>query len=102
MELILTGKTIDAAEAYRIGLLNEVVPREHLMSRAEDMLGHIMANAPIATRLAIEAVNSGLEGSVAQGLALESALFAVCAATTDKQEGTRAFLEKRKPAFTSH
>lgn len=102
MELILTAKTIDAAEAYRIGLLNEVVPRERLIARAEEILEQILANAPVAIRLAMHAVNAGLDGSVAEGLALESALFAICAATTDKQEGTLAFLEKRKPKFTAH
>jgi enoyl-CoA hydratase len=100
MELILTAKTIDAAEACRIGLLNEVVPRERLIVRAEEVLRQILANAPVATRLAMQAVNTGLDGHVAEGLALESACFAICAATTDKQEGTQAFLEKRKPSFT--
>lgn len=102
MELILTAKTIDAAEAYRIGLLNEVVLRERLIGRAEEVLSQILANAPIATRLAMQAVSAGLDGSVAEGLALESAFFAICAATTDKQEGTQAFLDKRKPKFTAH
>jgi enoyl-CoA hydratase/carnithine racemase len=99
LQLILSGEPIGAQEAYRIGLVDEVVPAGELIARAEAILERITANAPVAIRLAIEAVNKGLEGSQAEGLAVESSLFAVCAATHDKQEGTSAFLEKRVPKF---
>ena len=100
LQLILTGGTIDAAEAWRIGLVNEVVPAAGLIARAEAILAEIFANAPIAVSYTLEAVNRGLDGGQAEGLALEAALFGVCAGTADKAEGAAAFLEKRKPAFT--
>ena len=99
LQLILTGEVIDAQEAWRIGLVNEVVLADELMARAETMLAKMLANAPIAVRYSIEAVNRGLDGSVAEGLALEASLFGVCAATADKAEGTEAFLAKRPPSF---
>ena len=99
LQLILSGEPIGAQEAYRIGLVDEVVPAGELIARAEAILERITANAPLAIRFAIEAVNKGLEGSQSEGLALESSLFALCAATHDKQEGTAAFLEKRVPKF---
>jgi enoyl-CoA hydratase len=99
LKLILSGEPIDAQEAYRIGLVDELVPAAELIARAEAILEQITANAPLAIRYAIEAVNKGLEGGLAEGLALESSLFALCAATQDKREGTSAFLEKRVPKF---
>ena len=99
LQLILTGEVIDAQEAWRIGLVNEVAPAAELTARAEAMLEKILANAPIAVRYAIEAVNRGQDGSQAEGLALEASLFGVCAATEDKAEGTAAFLARRPPSF---
>jgi enoyl-CoA hydratase len=99
LQLILTGGTIDAQEAWRIGLVNEVVPAADLIARAEAILAEIFANAPIAVSYALDAVNRGLNGDPAEGLALEAALFGVCAGTADKAEGAAAFLEKRAPAF---
>ena len=99
LQLILTGGTIDAAEAWRVGLVNEVVPAAILIQRAEAILAEIFANGPIAVANSLDAVNRGLNGDPAEGLALEAALFGVCAGTADKAEGTAAFLEKRKPAF---
>jgi enoyl-CoA hydratase/carnithine racemase len=99
LQLILTGEVIDAREAWRIGLVNEVVPPADLLARAEAILGQIFANAPLAVRYSLEAVNKGLEIGPASGQLLEAALFGVCAATDDKAEGTRAFLEKRAPRF---
>src|SRR5215470_8109289 len=99
LQLILSGGMINAAEAYRIGLVNEVVPAADLLPRAEAILKEIFSNAPLAVKYSIEAVNKGLETSQAEGLALEASFFGLCAGTEDKQEGTRAFLEKRAPQF---
>ena len=99
LQLILSGETINASEAYRIGLVNEVVPAADLITRAEAILKQIFANAPIAVKYSIEAVNKGLETSQAEGLALEASFFGLCAATEDKKEGTSAFLEKRAAQF---
>jgi len=99
LQLILTGETISAQEAYRIGLVNEVVPATDLIARAETILKQISANAPIAVKFSLEAVNKGLDAGQAEGLALEASYFGICAATEDKKEGTSAFLEKRAPQF---
>jgi enoyl-CoA hydratase/carnithine racemase len=99
LQLILTGETISAQEAYRIGLVNEVVPASSLIDRAETILKQITANAPIAVKFSLEAANKGLETSQGEGLALEASYFGICAATEDKKEGTSAFLEKRAPMF---
>ena len=99
LQLILSGEMISAQEAYRIGLVNEIVPAAGLIARAEAILKKIAANAPIAIKLSLEAVNKGLETSQGDGLALEASYFGLCAATDDKKEGTTAFLEKRAPQF---
>jgi enoyl-CoA hydratase len=99
LQLILSGEMIGAQEAYRIGLVNEVVPAADLITRAEAILKQIFANAPIAMKFALEAVNKGLETSLAEGLSLEAALFGLCAGTEDKKEGTQAFLQKRAAQF---
>ena len=99
LQLILTGETISAQEAYRIGLVNEVVSATDLIGRAEAILKQIMANAPIAVKFSLDAANKGLETSQREGLALEASYFGICAATEDKKEGTSAFLEKRAPKF---
>ena len=99
LQLILSGEMIDAEEAYRIELVNEVVSAANLMARAETILKQISANAPIAIKFAIEATNKGLDTSQSEGFALEASYFGICAATDDKKEGTSAFLEKRVPQF---
>jgi enoyl-CoA hydratase/carnithine racemase len=99
LQLILSGGMIDAAEAYRIGLVNEIVSADALVDRAEAILQQIFGNAPVAVKFALEAVNKGLETSQAEGLVMESSFFAICAATEDKKEGTSAFLEKRASKF---
>jgi enoyl-CoA hydratase len=99
LQLILSGEIIDAQEAYRIGLVNEVVPGTNLIVRAEALVGQIISNAPIGVKYSIEAVNKGLDTSLAEGLLLEASLFAICAGTEDKREGTSAFLAKRPPKF---
>ena len=99
LQLILSGEMISAAEAYRIGLINEIVPAAELIARAEAILKKIAANAPIAVKFALEATNKGMEASQSEGLLLEASYFGLCAATEDKKEGTSAFLEKRVPQF---
>lgn len=99
LQLILSGGIISAQEAYRIGLVNEVVPAADLIARAEGILDEIAANAPIAVKHALDAVNHGMEASQAEGLVLEASYFGLCAGTEDKREGTSAFLEKRAPHF---
>ena len=91
---------MDAQEAYRIGLVDEIVPKEKLIGKAEAILWTISTNAPLAVRFALEAVNMGLDMPQARGLELEASLFGRAAATEDAKEGTAAFLEKRKPRFT--
>src|SRR5208283_376796 len=99
MQMVLGGEVITAAEAYRIGLVNEVTAAAELIPRAEAIAAKIVANAPLAVQYAMEAVNKGMEMTLAQGLFLEATLFGVCCATEDKKEGTAAFLEKRAAAF---
>lgn len=99
MQLVLTGEMISAQEAYRIGLVNEVVAVADLIGRAEAIAAKIAANAPLAVQYAIEAMNKGLEMTLAEGLFLEATLFGVCCSTADKKEGTSAFLEKRAAQF---
>jgi len=90
---------IDAEKAFRMGLVNEVVPSAELIPRAEVILGQIFKNAPIGVKYSLEAVNKGLETNIAEGLALEASLFGICAGTEDKKEGTQAFLQKRPAKF---
>jgi enoyl-CoA hydratase/carnithine racemase len=102
LQLILSGEMIGAQEAYRIGLVNEIVPAVDLVTRAEAILNKITANAPLAVKFALDATNKGLETSQSEGMLIEAAYFGLCAATEDKKEGTSAFLEKRAPQFRGH
>jgi enoyl-CoA hydratase len=99
LEMILTGEPVSAQEAYRIGLANQVVAQKDLRRAAEAMAHKIMANAPLAVKFALQAVNYGLETSRQEGEFLEATLFGLCCATDDMKEGTRSFLEKRPPKF---
>jgi enoyl-CoA hydratase len=99
LQLILCGGMISAQEAWRIGLVNEVVPAADLIPRAEAILKEIAANAPLSVRYSLEAVNKGTDTSQGEGFALEAAYFGLCAGTEDKKEGTTAFLEKRAAQF---
>ena len=100
MEMILTGKTISADEALQFGLVNRVVDREQLLAQTGTLAAEILALAPLAIRACLTAVTQGLEMPLAEGLNVEANLFASLFATNDVKEGTRAFLEKRKPLFT--
>jgi enoyl-CoA hydratase len=99
MELILTGAPIGAGEAERIGLVNRVVPAADLMGEAKRLARLLAGQAPIAVRYIIGAINNGLEMPFAEACIHEATLFGLVAATEDMREGTRAFLEKRKPEF---
>ena len=99
LEMILTGAPITAAEAWRIGLINRVVPAAELLTAARKLAAELASKAPLAVRYAIEATNKGLEMTQAEGAFLETTLFGLIASTEDMREGTRAFLEKRKPEF---
>lgn len=99
MEMILTGEPVTAEEAHRIGLVNHVVPAVELLAAAEALARKMMANAPLAVRFSMEAVNHGMETPQAEGEFLEASLFGLSCATEDMKEGTRAFLEKRPPKF---
>jgi enoyl-CoA hydratase len=99
LELLLTGDMIDAEEARRIGLVNRVVPTDRVVEEAESMLKVILANGPLAVRACLEAVDVGMDMTLDQALLLEAGYFGLLSATADMQEGTRAFVEKRKPAF---
>jgi len=100
MQMVLAGEMITAQEAHRIGLVNEVTAAAELIPRAEAIAAKIIANAPLAVQYVMEAVNKGMEMTLAEGLFLEAALFGVCCATEDKAEGTAAFLEKRPARFS--
>jgi enoyl-CoA hydratase len=99
MQLLLTGEMISAHEAHRIGLVNEVTAPADLIPHAEAIAQKIIANGPIAVQYTMEAVNKGMEMTSREGLYLEATLFGLACATEDKQEGTKAFLEKRPAAF---
>src|SRR5215212_67462 len=99
LELLLRGHQIDAAEALRIGLVDRVVPGAELMAAALALAMELAAKAPVAARAILEAVHKGLQMPFAEGQAYEATLFGLVATTEDMQEGTRAFLEKRRPAF---
>ena len=99
LQLILTGEMINAQEAYRIGLVNRVVPAADLLAESEKMMRGILAMGPLAVRLAMEAVDQGLEMTLDEGLLLEANHFGLLAATQDTKEGLTAFLEKRSAKF---
>ena len=99
LQQLLTGDMITAAEAHRIGLVNEVMPLAELLPRGEALARKIAANAPLAVRYVMEAVQRGMEMPQSEGLYVEAALFGLCCTTEDMKEGTRAFLEKRPAKF---
>jgi enoyl-CoA hydratase len=102
LELLLTGDMIDAQEAHRIGLVNRVVPADRLLAESETLLRAILANGPLAIQACLEAVDAGLDMGLDKALLFEASYFGLLSATDDMREGTKAFLEKRKPAFKGH
>jgi enoyl-CoA hydratase len=98
-ELVLSGDMIGAEEALRIGLVNHMYEPAELIPAAEAWAKKIIANAPLAVKFAMDAIERGTEMPLEEGLYLEASLFGVCAATEDMREGTRAFLEKRPAQF---
>ena len=99
MELILTGTPIGADEALRIGLVNRVVPAAELMTAARALAAQLAGSAPVAMRYIINAINKGADMPFAEACQYEATLFGLVASTDDMREGTRAFLDKRKPVF---
>jgi enoyl-CoA hydratase len=99
LEMLLAGEPITAAEAWRIGLVNAVAPQAELLNYCRTWLDKVLANAPVAVGMVLEAVDIGLNAGLEDGLRFEAAAFGVCAATEDRREGTRAFLEKRRAVF---
>ncbi len=99
MKMLLTGERIDAREAYRIGLVSEVVPHEELLPTAERIAQQICENGPLAVRAVKMAVTKGLDMPLSQGLELERLLWGTLRDTKDRIEGRKAFAEKRKPQY---
>jgi enoyl-CoA hydratase len=99
LELLLSGEQVTAQDAYRLGLVNRVVPAAELLAEARKLAAALAAKAPIAVRYILEAVNKGLEMPFAQAQVFEATLFGLTASTDDMREGTKAFLEKRRPEF---
>jgi enoyl-CoA hydratase len=100
LELLLTGEMIDAEEARRVGLVNRVVPADRVVAEAEGLLRTILGNGPLAVRACLELVDIGMEMTLDQALLLEAGYFGLLSASADMREGTKAFIEKRKPTFT--
>jgi enoyl-CoA hydratase len=99
LEMLLTGEMVDAQEAWRIGLVNKVVPREALMRETEALLRKMLGNGPLSLRFTLEAVAAGLEVPFDEAQLLEATLFGLICTSDDMKEGTRAFLEKRPAQF---
>jgi enoyl-CoA hydratase len=99
-EILLSGDPVDAADAFRIGLVNRVVKKEALLDEARALARKFAAAGPIAVRYALTAVDTGLDRALEPGLEAEAELFGECFRTRDMREGTSAFLEKRPPRFT--
>jgi enoyl-CoA hydratase len=99
LELLLTGRVIDAEEAFRIGLVNRVVPADRLLAESEALLRSILENGPLAIRACLEIVDAGLDIGLDEALLLEASQFGLLSATADMREGTKAFIEKRKAGF---
>ena len=97
--MILTGESIDAEEALRIGLINRIVPQQEVSKAVPDLARDIASSSPLSIRYAKEAIHKGMELTLEQGLRLEADLYFLMHATKDRTEGIKAFQEKRKPMF---
>lgn len=102
LELCLLGAPIDAARAQQLGIVNRVVPAAELDAEADKLATQLANSAPLALRGILDAVNIGGECAIEEGLQYETAQFGLMFSTDDMREGTQAFLERRKPAFTGH
>lgn len=100
-ELVLTGRIIDASEAEQIGLINKVVPLDQIEDYVKNLGKQIIAQGPVAVKMAKIVLNESLQGSLDSGMMIEALAEAVCYSTRDKKEGLHAFLQKRKPKFTN-
>lgn len=100
LEMLLTGDPIGALEAHRIGLVNQVVPQSDLLDAARTLLKKILNNGSVGVALTMQAIDTGLNSGLDEGLRFEAAAFGLAAATEDFREGTNAFLEKRSAVFT--
>lgn len=98
-ELIYTAEIIPADEAAKIGLVNQIVKHEDLLTEAKEMANKILKNAQMAVRYSKIAINRGIETDIETGIEIEADLFGLCFATKDQKEGMSAFIEKRKPKF---
>jgi enoyl-CoA hydratase len=99
LQILLSGEMIDAQEAYRIGLVNKVVPQDQLLAETEKLLRGILAQGPVAVALTLDAVERGLDMTLDEGSNYEATLFGLIASSRDMKEGLTAFLEKRPPKF---
>ena len=99
LEILLTGDMVPAQEAYRLGLVNRVVPAAELMAEAKKLAATLASKAPVAVRYILEAVHRGLDMPFAEAQTFEATLFGLVVSTEDMREGTKAFLEKRKAEF---
>ena len=99
MEMILTGKTLSAREAYEFGLANRVCPVEGFLAEAQRLAAEVAARAPVAVRMAREALRYGVETTVRDGMEIERRNFYLLFDTEDQKEGMHAFIEKRKPEY---
>jgi enoyl-CoA hydratase len=97
--LVMTGQTIDTETAFKIGLVNQVVPKENLMDEAKKLASKLAAKSPVALKAAKTCINYGMNVDLASGLAYEVKNMAFLFSTEDQKEGMKAFLEKRKPQF---
>lgn len=98
-QLLYTGDIIDAEEAYRIGLVNAVVPAEDLMNYVTDIARRIMSRGQLAVRFTKDAINNGMQTDIDRAMTIEADIFGLCFSTTDQTEGMEAFIDKRKPRF---
>jgi enoyl-CoA hydratase len=98
-KLVLTGDHISAQEAYRIGLVDVLVPRAELDSAVAKLCHRLASMSPIALAMGKEAINTGMQTDIKTGMSIEARCFCVCFGSEDRVEGMKAFLEKREPAF---